>query len=42
MDFFLFVFFFLNRYGSMVPIGAVEVGDFPRESDGLDEDDDEI
>lgn len=26
------------KYGSMVPIGAVEVGDFPRESDGLDDD----
>lgn len=26
------------KYGSMVPIAAVEIGDFPRESDGLDDD----
>ncbi|XP_031626374.1 tubulin-folding cofactor B [Contarinia nasturtii] len=27
-----------EKYGSMVPIGAIEVGDFPREDDGLDDD----
>lgn len=26
------------KYGSMVPVGAVEVGDFPPENDGLDDD----
>lgn len=41
MAYFLCVFC-LHRYGSMVPIAAVEIGDFPRESDGLDDDDDEI
>lgn len=30
------------KYGSMVPIMAIEIGDFPPEDDGLDEDDDEI
>lgn len=25
------------KYGSMVPVGAVEIGDFPPESDGLDD-----
>lgn len=29
------------KYGSMVPVVSVEVGDFPPESDGL-HDDDEI
>lgn len=26
------------KYGSIVPVAAVEVGDFPRENDGLDDD----
>lgn len=26
------------KYGSMVPVISVEVGDFPPESDGLDDD----
>lgn len=26
------------KYGSMVPVASVEVGDFPREADGLDDD----
>lgn len=26
------------KYGSMVPIMAIEVGDFPPEEDGLDDD----
>lgn len=25
------------KYGSMVPIAAIEVGDFPREADDLDD-----
>lgn len=27
------------KYGSMVPVISVEIGDFPPENDGLDDDD---